>query len=167
VECHRGRLPPQPPFLPRPARLRDGSCRGQVRHQRYWSPVFRSEASYTNDFKPGPPGQLKGAPQAVVDIIKEAEPYAGAGNPLWRLHKPQKVRAERRASTRLARWSFRFPGEGNSHYASRRTHGAGEADHRAHEDGRPPRNTVQALEMEGIHVLELHPPNVGLDVVVY
>jgi hypothetical protein len=50
-------------------------------------PMFRSEAAYTNAFEPGPPGEIKGVRQAAVDLIKEAEPYKGADNPFWPLHK--------------------------------------------------------------------------------
>lgn len=35
-------------------------------------PVFQSESAFTNSFEPGPPGQLKGAPQSAVDLIKWA-----------------------------------------------------------------------------------------------
>ena len=50
-------------------------------------PIFGSEASYTNAFEPGPPGEIKGVPQCAVKLIKRAKPYKGADNPLWRLHQ--------------------------------------------------------------------------------
>ena len=31
--------------------------------------------------------RYRGVPKVAVDFIKEAEPYQGAGNPLWRLHQ--------------------------------------------------------------------------------
>ncbi len=50
-------------------------------------PVFKSASAFSNAFKPGPPGQIKGAPKAAVDVIKAAEPYKGANNAFWRLHQ--------------------------------------------------------------------------------
>jgi hypothetical protein len=49
--------------------------------------VFKSEAGCTEEFKSGPPGQIKGVPQCAVKLIEEAKPYKGADNPFWMLHK--------------------------------------------------------------------------------
>ncbi len=50
-------------------------------------PVFKNATAFTNAFKAGPPGQIKGAPQAAVDLIKRAEPYKGGEDAFWRLHQ--------------------------------------------------------------------------------
>lgn len=50
-------------------------------------PVFKNITAFTNAFKSGAPGQIKGAPKAAIDLIKEAEPYKGANNPFWHLHQ--------------------------------------------------------------------------------
>jgi hypothetical protein len=46
-------------------------------------PIFESPEDFESRYM----AKVKGAPQAAVDIIKEAEPYEGAGNPLWLLHR--------------------------------------------------------------------------------
>jgi hypothetical protein len=50
-------------------------------------PVFRSATACANAFNPGPPRQVKGAPQPAIDLIKAANPYNGANNAFWRLHQ--------------------------------------------------------------------------------
>jgi hypothetical protein len=50
-------------------------------------PVFKDATAFTNAFKSGTPGQIKGAPQAAVDLIKKAKPYNGGNEALWRLHR--------------------------------------------------------------------------------
>ncbi len=50
-------------------------------------PVFKSATASANAFKSGPPGQVKGAPKAAVDLIKKAKPYDGGNDALWRLHQ--------------------------------------------------------------------------------
>jgi hypothetical protein len=49
--------------------------------------VFSSEVAFTDEFRSGPPGQIKGVPECAVKLIKRAKPYKGANNPFWRLHK--------------------------------------------------------------------------------
>ena len=55
------------------------------RHHKF--PVFRDETAYTNAFKPGPPGAIKGIPKCAVDLIKDAKPHEGPDNAFGRLHK--------------------------------------------------------------------------------
>ena len=55
------------------------------RHHKF--PVFKSETSYTNAFKPGPPGEIKGIPKCAVNLIKDAKPHEGPDNPFGMLHK--------------------------------------------------------------------------------
>jgi hypothetical protein len=50
-------------------------------------PVFKSATACANAFNPGLPGQVKGAPQSAIDLIKAANPYKGANNAFWRLHQ--------------------------------------------------------------------------------
>jgi hypothetical protein len=49
--------------------------------------VLGGEAAFTDKFKSGPPGQIKGVPECAVKLIKRAKPYKGANNPFWMLHK--------------------------------------------------------------------------------
>jgi hypothetical protein len=50
-------------------------------------PVFKSATAAANAFKAGPPGQVKGAPKAAVDLIKNAKPYPGGNDAFWQLHQ--------------------------------------------------------------------------------
>lgn len=50
-------------------------------------PVFKNAVAFTNAFKSGPPGQIKGAPKVAVDLIKKAKPYKGGDEAFWRLHQ--------------------------------------------------------------------------------
>jgi hypothetical protein len=46
-------------------------------------PIFKSADVFESDHA----RKVQGVPKVAVDLIKEAEPYQGANNPFWRLHK--------------------------------------------------------------------------------
>src|SRR5215204_1982271 len=46
-------------------------------------PIFRSADVFESDHA----RKVQGVPKAAVDLIKEAEPYQGADNPFWQLHR--------------------------------------------------------------------------------
>lgn len=54
-------------------------------------PVFKNATAFTNAFKFGTPGQIKGAPQAAVNLIKKARPYKGGEDAFWKLHQLDNV----------------------------------------------------------------------------